>query len=128
MKLNTTYGEIFAMFHQNGPITALREAKMPITMSLELRKTVRALQPYYDDVLEEQNKLVTELGENGVIKFGGPSYAEFEQRIKEIMDQPAEVDITLVDVNTLIAAGVQLSEYELEILQPILNLEEGDAT
>lgn len=121
-----TYMEIYGMFgaQGQGPIVTLRDLKLPIKTSLKLRRIFRELEPLYKDVLEEQNKLVDELGEGTppIINFGTPEFTEFERRMEEFNKEGIELDISPIGTNEL--DGVQLSVEDIELLEPILLLEE----
>ena len=129
--MKITYGKIYVMVgevQQMGSLFKLRQQDLPITASAKLRRIVRLLSPLYEDILEERNRLVTELGKKGkdgqlVIKPGTPEAAEFEQQFGDLMRTELEVDIHPIHVREL-GTKAEVSELDLEILEPILVLEE----
>jgi len=128
--MKITYGKIYLMVGDvqgTGALFNLRQQKLPIQTSAKLRRTVRALSPLYEDILEERNRLVTELGKEGengqpFIEHGTPEAAEFEQQFGDLMRTEIEVDIHPIHAREL--GNAEVSELDLEILEPILDLEE----
>ena len=128
--MKITYGKIYLMVGDvqgMGSLYNLRQQKLPIRASAQLRRNVRVLSPLYEDILEERNKLVTELGEEDedgkpFVRHGTPEAAEFERQFGELMRTEIEVDIHPIRLEEL--GNAVISELDLEILEPILDLEE----
>lgn len=128
--MKTTYGNIYVMFgevQQLGSLYKLRTQDLPIQASAKLRNIIRKITPFYEDILEERNRLVKDLGKddgNGPeIKYGTPEAAEFEQQFGELMRTEIEIDIHPIKVHEL-GNKANVSELDLAMLKPILDLEE----